>query len=97
MAEIVSGSRFYVSTANISEFIYGFATTPRAKENLARWEVLSGEIGVIVLRPDQSAFAGQLQARLRKVGKQLKTIDAQQATQVLLEDMKIVTTDSDFD
>lgn len=96
LAEINRGHTFAISIPVLTETLFGLYTLPRAEQNVAEWSHLRRTISCYQLDEADAVAAAQLQARLRKRGRQLGMADAMIATTALRYNLVLLTTDQDF-
>jgi len=87
---------FYILLPVITETVFGFSILPRAKQNQAEWEKLRPLLTLLQINEDDAMEAAFLQVRLRRTGRDLKTVDALIATTAMRYDLTLLTTDRDF-
>jgi tRNA(fMet)-specific endonuclease VapC len=94
---IRAGDSFALTTANLTEILFGISLTPRAARNTFEWERWRKSLDVYLVEEEDAERAAWLQVLLRRRGWQLKTIDALIAAIALRYDLTLLTTDGDFD
>ena len=94
---IRAGDSFALTTANLTELLFGISLTPRAAHNTLEWERWRNSLDVYLVEEEDAERAARLQVLLRRRGWQLKTIDALIAAIALRYDLTLLTTDGDFD
>ena len=90
------GDVFYIILPVITETVAGFSILPRAAQNWMEWQALRPALTLLPLDEADAVDAAQLQVALRRVGRQLATVDALIATIALRYNMTLLTTDRDF-
>lgn len=94
---IRAGDSFALTTANLTEILFGISLTPRAAHNTLEWERWRKSLDVYLVEEEDAERAARLQVFLRRRGWQLKTIDALIAAIALRYDLTLLTIDGDFD
>jgi len=96
LAEIRRGHTFAIGVPVLTETLFGLLTLPRAEQNVAEWSRLRQAISCYQADEIDAEMAAQLQAQLRKKGRQLGTADALIAATALRYDLILLTADRDF-
>ncbi len=96
LAEIQRGHTFAIGVPVLTETLFGLFTLPRAEQNVAEWSRLRQALGCYQSDEIDAEMAAQLQAQLRKRGRQLGTADALIAATALRYDLTLLTADNDF-
>ncbi len=91
------GDVFHYIDHCVVELVFGIALLPRADATLREWKLLAEGLVRIVNDVDDAIEAGLLQARLRKRGRQLDTVDAMIAISAFRSQLTVLTTDRDFE
>ena len=94
---IRAGDTFAVTTANLTELLFGISLTPRAAHNTLEWERWRASVDVYRVEEEDAVRAARLQVSLRRRGWQLKTVDALIAAITLRYNLILLTSDGDFD
>lgn len=96
LAEIRQGHTFAIAVPVLTETLFGLYTLPRAEQNTTEWSRLREAISCYQADEVDAEMAAQLQAQLRKKGRQLGTADALIAATALRYDLILLTADKDF-
>ena len=95
-AAIDDGDMFYIMLPVITETVFGFSILPRAKQNQAEWRKLRLLLTLQQIDEDDAVEAALLRVKLRRAGRDLKTVDALIAAVAMRYDLTLLTTDRDF-
>lgn len=95
-AALQAGHSFAICVPVLSEVWYGISLLPRAKQNQAEWAKLRIWLPCYSLDDADGDMAAELQITLRRIGKQLETVDALIAAVGIRYDLTLLTTDGDF-
>lgn len=96
LAELDSGSNFFVCVPVITETLFRIGLLSRAKQNLIEWKRLRESLPCFIPDEEDAEAAARLQIALRRRGWQLATVDALIAVIGLRYDLTLLTTDKDF-
>ncbi len=96
LRQLQAGDTFTIAVPALTEFLYGISVIPRARQNLATWEILQNRFGYYDIKQSDAEKAARLQVSLRRQGWQLGTVDALIAAITLRYDLTLLTTDQDF-
>ncbi len=96
LQQLQAGNTFAIAVPALTEFLYGISVIPRARQNLATWEILKHRFSYYDIKQSDAESAARLQVNLRRQGWQLATVDALIAAITLRYDLTLLTTDQDF-
>jgi len=96
LQQLQAGNTFAIAVPVLTEFLYGISVIPRARQNLATWEILKNRFSYYDITQTDAESAANLQVSLRRQGWQLATVDALIAAITLRYDLTLLTTDQDF-
>ncbi|MEM7535902.1 MAG: type II toxin-antitoxin system VapC family toxin [Chloroflexota bacterium] len=95
--QIRFGDTCSVAVPALAEMLYGLLTLPRSQESMKAWydgySIMFNYYDIEVVDAEEAAH---LQARLRREGEQLHTVDALIAVVAIRYDLTLLTTDADF-
>ncbi len=91
-----AGHSFAICVPVLSEVWYGISLLPRAKQNREEWARLRVWLPCYSLDDADGDLAAELQITLRRIGRQLETVDALIAAVGIRYDLTLLTTDGDF-
>ena len=97
LAAIEDGHTFALPAIVVAELLFGYGLLPRAAQNVQEWERLRPSFDVIAVEERDALDAAAIRVRLRQQGWQLNVIDALIAVIALRYDLRLLTTDRDFD
>lgn len=91
-----AGDTFSIAVPALTEMLFGIRLLPRAERNLRDWQRFEPLFGFYDITKQDAEYAANLQATLRKQGRQLGLVDALIAAVALRYDLILLTTDKDF-
>lgn len=91
-----AGDTFSIAVPALTEMLFGIRLLPRAERNLRDWQRFEPLFGFYDITKQDAEYAANLQATLRKQGRQLGLVDALIAAIALRYDLILLTTDKDF-
>ena len=97
LAAIEDDHTFALPAIVVAELLFGYGLLPRAAQNVQEWERLRPSFDVIAVEERDALDAAAIRVRLRQQGWQLNVIDALIAVIALRYDLRLLTTDRDFD
>ena len=97
MSQLERGDQFTILVVALTEFLLGIQLVPRAKANMIEWERLKKSFGFYAITRKVAEEAADMQASMRRRGRQVATVDALIATIAIRYELTLLTTDRDFE
>jgi predicted nucleic acid-binding protein len=91
------GDKFAIPVVVLAEFLFGIQSVPRAQANKMEWEQLQESFGFFPIEREDAEKAANLQLSMRRIGRQVRLMDALIATIAIRHGFILLTTDRDFD